>query len=499
MNAVEPTGASTAAAPSSGGAELKRHARVGSLWALGVGAVISGDFFGWNFGLQVGGFGGMLLATAAMTVMYTGLCFSIAEMSAALPHAGGAYSFARCAFGPWGGWLTGLAESIEYVLTPAVIVVGLGGYLGALTGTAPSFEPLWWLLCYVLFVSLNAVGVALTFRVSVAITLLAIAVLIVFFAVGLPQIDLRRFALPESDADGQLNALGTATGYFPNGARGALAAWPFALWFFLAIEQLPVAAEESENPQRDMPKALLLALLTLTALAFLTLVVSAGLPPGISALGQSDEPLLDSLRGLFGEGLTASLLSLCAVAGLAASFHAIIFGYARQLFALARSGYLPHFLANTHSRTRAPVPALAVGASLGLGIALLVRALSSARLPAGAILLSLAVLGAVVSYVLQMAAFIRLRRRYPRLPRPYRSPLGIPGALIAMVFALGTLVALLSGDSDHIAACALLLAAMVAGSVYFALYARHRLRDSPEERQAARLEQSLLPATPHRH
>ena len=80
---------------------LRRYARVGSLWALGVGAVISGDFFGWNFGLAAGGFGGLLTATAIITVMYAGLCFSIAEMSSALPHTGGAYSFARSSLGPW--------------------------------------------------------------------------------------------------------------------------------------------------------------------------------------------------------------------------------------------------------------------------------------------------------------------------------------------------------------------------------------------------------------
>ena len=117
---------------------LRRHARVLHLWALGVAAVISGDFFGWNFGLITGGFDGMLIATAIMTAMYAGLCFSIAEMSPALPHAGGAYSFARTAMGPWGGYITGLAENMEYILTPATIVVGIGGYLGAIFGTAKS-------------------------------------------------------------------------------------------------------------------------------------------------------------------------------------------------------------------------------------------------------------------------------------------------------------------------------------------------------------------------
>ena len=85
--------------------ELKRHAGVWSLWALGVGAVISGHFSGWNLGLASGGWGGMFIATVVIAIMYIGLTQSVAEMSPALPHTGGAYSFARSAMGPWGGFL----------------------------------------------------------------------------------------------------------------------------------------------------------------------------------------------------------------------------------------------------------------------------------------------------------------------------------------------------------------------------------------------------------
>ena len=106
---------------------LKRYAGVFSLWALGVGAVISGQFSGWNLGMGVGGWGGMLTATLIITVMFLGLTFSIAEMAAAQPHTGGAYSFARAAMGPWGGFVTGLFENVEYVLTPAVIVTFISG------------------------------------------------------------------------------------------------------------------------------------------------------------------------------------------------------------------------------------------------------------------------------------------------------------------------------------------------------------------------------------
>src|SRR3954471_17402654 len=93
---------------------LRRHAAFWSIWALGVGAVISGDFYGWNAGLTTGGIGGLavatggigglLIATAIIAVMYYGLIYSIAEMAPTLPHTGGAYSFARSSMGPWGGF-----------------------------------------------------------------------------------------------------------------------------------------------------------------------------------------------------------------------------------------------------------------------------------------------------------------------------------------------------------------------------------------------------------
>src|SRR5688572_15800453 len=174
---------------------LKRHAGVWLLWALGVGAVISGHFSGWNLGLASGGWGGMLVATILIAIMYLGLTFSIAEMSPALPHTGGAYSFARTAFGPWGGFITGVAENVEYVLTPAVIVFFIGTYLTAIFQTPVELQPLWWVLGYAIFVWLNARGVELSFVVTALVTLMAITVLVVFFAGALPLFDFSRYAL----------------------------------------------------------------------------------------------------------------------------------------------------------------------------------------------------------------------------------------------------------------------------------------------------------------
>ena len=90
---------------------LRRYAGVFSLWALGVGAVISGHYSGWNLGLLAGGWGGYALAACLIAVMYLGLVFCIAEMASALPHTGGAYSFARASMGPWGGFVTGASTA----------------------------------------------------------------------------------------------------------------------------------------------------------------------------------------------------------------------------------------------------------------------------------------------------------------------------------------------------------------------------------------------------
>ncbi len=455
---------------------LRRFAGVGSLWALGVGAVISGDFFGWNFGLAAGGFGGLLIATAVITVMYAGLCFSIAEMAPALPHTGGAYSFARSAMGPWGAYVTGLAENMEYILTPAVIVVGIGGYLAAIFGTPDAWAPLWWALCYVTFVGLNVAGVETSFRFTIGITLLALAILVIFWVGALWHFDLNRFALDtEPGADGSR--------WLPFGMAGVFGALPFAIWFYLAIEQLPLAAEESHDPKRDMPKAILLGLATLVVCAFATLILSAGISPGATALGTSDEPLFEGFKTIFGSGIGTRLLALVAVAGLVASFHTIVFAYGRQIFSLSRAGYFPKWLSVTHTQRKTPVAALLAGAVLGYAVALAIHLLGADH-PVGAVLLNMAVFGAVISYMFQTASFVLLRWRLPDIDRPYRSPLGIPGAALAFGIAGLTLVTLFLADPVYqkvVVGAALWFAA---GLVWFALFGRRNLVFAPEEKFA---------------
>jgi ethanolamine permease len=473
---------------------LKRHARIWSLWALGVGAVISGHFSGWNLGIAAGGWGGLFIAAMIVAVMYLGLCFSLAEMSPALPHTGGAYSFARTAMGPWGGFVTGLAESIEYVITPAVIVFFIGSYLTAVFETPAALQPAWWVGAYIVFVLLNFWGVELSFKVSVAVTLLALAVLVVFFVSALPSADFSRWALNvDRGPDGRMIELPNGGGpLLPFGWSGAFAAMPFAVWLYLAIEELPLAAEESHDPAKDMPKGLIGGMLTLIVSATLVMLLNAsiggnedGQLRGAFSLATSSEPILDGFRTLYGSG-TAKLLALSAVIGLIASFHTIIFAYGRQIYSLSRAGYYPRFMSLTHGVRKTPYVGLLTGTVIGLVVLFGVwfsRGAEEGGAIIGGTLLNMAVFGAMISYVLQGVSFVLLRVRMPDIPRPYVSPFGVAGAAVTIAIALWTMYYQLR-DPAYVKGVYAALGWYLGGLAYFAAVGRHRLVLSPEERFA---------------
>lgn len=459
--------------------ELRRFAGVWSLWALGVGAVLSGHFSGWNFGLEHG-FGPMLVASVIIMLMYLGLTFSIAEMSPALPHTGGAYSFARSTMGPWGGFVTGLAENIEYVLTPAVINFFIGAYLTAIFGTPPEYQPLWWLGAYVVFVALNIWGVEFSFRIALVVTIAALGVLAIFWASAIPIMDFSRWTLNIA-ADGSALPEGDGS-FFPMGYGGILAALPFAVWLFLAIEQLPLASEETHNPKLDMPRGIIAGMFTLMFSAFMILFLNTGVSPGAYGIARSSEPLLDGFRATFG-GVTASGLALAAVIGLIASFHSIIFAFGRQIYSLSRAGYFPRGLSITHTTRKTPYIALITGAALGYLVMLVIWfALGSKAGGAviGATLLNMAVFGAMISYFFQAVSFIRLRRVMPHIERPYKSPLGIGGAALTLIIAAVTLFYQLQDPVYQLGVYGA-AAWYVLGIIYFALIGRHKLVLSPEE------------------
>ena len=466
---------------------LRRYAGFWSLWALGVGAVISGDFFGWNFGLAEGGFGGLAIATVIVATMYVGISYSISEMATMMPYAGGPYAFVRSALGPLWGYFTGLAAGMEYILGTAVIVVGIGGYVGTIINSAFGIGvpvPIWWVAFFTVFVGINIVGVEASFKATMATTFIALGMLCVFWIGAIPNFswDIALNIEPE----------GGNSRFLPFGWLGIAQALPFAVWFFLAIEEVPFAAEESKNPQRDMPKAIMWAMLTLIVVAVLTLTLGSGIATGAAGVGESEEPLILAFEAIFGAGIGSALLSFVALAGLVASFHAIIYAYGRNVFSLSRAGYLPKWISVTHADRQTPHRALLLGAAIGLVVAVVIEylpGLFESDAPVGAILLNMAVFGAVITYVMQMLAFVVIRRRMPEAERPYVSPVGIGGAIVAGVIAVVTIVAMFFNADYRIAILGCVLT-LIVGIVYFAVYSRKQLVRSPEEEYALKQTES---------
>lgn len=450
---------------------LKKTAGWVHLWAMGVGGVISGNYFGWQTGLIAGGFGGLLLATLIIAVMYVCLVFSIAELSAAMPYAGGFYNFTRAAFGTDRAFLNGLTDAIEYVTTPAVIVAGIAGYMRALAPVTP--EWVWWVAFYGVFVFINVKGAALSFRVSMGITALAAAVLVFFYASALWTGSFRwDLAMNVAPSPGE-------SAFLPHGWHGVFAALPYAVWFYLAIEQLPLSAEESYDAERDMPRALKWGIASLLILSLCTLVLNSGVGPGARGVGESNSPLEVGFRAVFRSGATSAVLSLISLTGLIASFHSIIYAYGRLLYALSRSGYLPAALGRV-GRWRTPDAALLVGGGLGLGLCFLAQRYSGS---VGAALLNMAVFGALLSYILVLLSFLRLRIDRPLMRRPYRSPLGTWGAVVGIVLGLTCLAATFAVPAFRpgVAGTVVFIAVMLA---YYWLY-RRRHMEKYERRESA--------------
>lgn len=440
--------------------DLKRVAGPLLLWGLGVGYVISGDYFGWNFGLLAGGFWGLFFATILMAIMYTAMCLTIAELATAIPFAGGAYAFGRSAMGSWGGYLAGIGVVLEYVLAPAVIVNGIVGYVNVLYPGVPDW--MWIVGFYVVFLAMNVFGAKTTLTFELIVTTIAVLGLGLFAILAFPHFSFANLMdVVPSPGNSE---------FLPFGVIGIWAAIPYAIWLFLAIEGLPLVSEECKDPAKDMPKGLISSIMTLLVTAFLVLFLVAGIG-GAEAMGGSGSPLPAALAVAFGEAhWSVKALAMIGLFGLIASFNGIIFGYGRVIFSLSRAGYLPRALSKVHTRFRTPHVALLAGGLIGIVFAIVGN---------GDVLIQIAVFGAVISYIMMMLSAIVLRKKNPDMPRPYKVP-GYPFTpYIALILAILALFAGFFYAPKVILWTILAYAAFVA---YFALFSRHHLiAKAPEE------------------
>ncbi len=402
------------------------------LWGIAVGLVISGDYFGWSYGWGAAGTLGFLVTTLLVAAMYTAFIFSYTELTCAIPHAGGPFAYSLRAFGPRAGLIAGLATLIEFVFAPPAIAMAIGAYLNV---QFPALDPkLIAVGAYLIFMALNILGVQIAATFELVVTVLAILELLVFMGVVSPGFSFSNFVL---------NGWAGSDTFTLAAIGGMFAAIPFAIWFFLAIEGAAMAAEEAKDPKRTIPVAFLGGILTLVVLALGVMIFAGGVGDW-KALSNLNDPLPQAMKTVVGESSGwLHMLVWIGLFGLVASFHGIILGYSRQMFALARAGYLPAYFAKIHPRFRTPHRAIIGGGLVGIAAIYSDSLINLGGMSLTAAMITMSVFGALVMYMMSMLSLFRLRVTAPALERTYRAPLYPLAPAVALGIAIICLIAMI--------------------------------------------------------
>ncbi|MEO6918456.1 MAG: ethanolamine permease [Collimonas sp.] len=396
----------------SGVPALKQTLGTIQLWGIAVGLVISGEYFGWSYGWASAGTLGFTVTALFIAAMYTAFIFSFTELTTSIPHAGGPFAYSKKAFGPLGGYIAGAATLIEFVFAPPAIALAIGAYLNV---QFSSLDPKTAAVgAYLVFMTLNIVGVQIAAMFELCVTVLAIFELLVFMGVVSPGFSIAHFV--KGGWSGQDHfSLASIPGMF--------AAIPFAIWFFLAIEGVAMAAEEAKDPQRSIPIAYITGIITLVLLA-IGVMVFAGGAGDWTKLANINDPLPQAMKLIVGEHSNwLHMLVWLGLFGLIASFHGIILGYSRQIFALARDGYLPGYFAKIHPRFNTPHRAILAGGVIGIAAIYSDQLITLGGQTLTANIVTMSVFGAITMYIISMLSLFRLRRSAPDMLRPFRAPL----------------------------------------------------------------------------
>ena len=258
---------------------------------------------------------------------------------------------------------------------------------------------------FLLFIFIHAAGVGEALRVLLLMALVALVGLTVFVAAMAPHFEVNHLLeLPVTGAVG-------ANRWLPMGLMGIWATLPFGTAFFLAVEGIAMAAEETKDPHRNVPRGMLAAMLVLTLFAALLVTLGPG-AAGVRNLQSAEDPLVVGLNAIGSAGVThwvVILVNVCALAGLIACLFSAIYGYSRMTFALARAGYLPSNLARTNRR-QVPVAAIVAPGAIGLR--------ARTHRGRGGDLRSWCCAG-TLSYLLMVPAHWMMRLRAPGMVRPY--------------------------------------------------------------------------------
>lgn len=419
-------------------APLKRALGLPSLTFYGVGIIIGAGIYSviGAAGARAGDALWLSFALSSVVALLTALTY--AELATMYPEASAEYTYLRHAFPRWPHFalITGLLVALSGTATAATVSIAFAGYLGTFIDFSP-FLIAWALLAAATV--LNILGIKETARVNAAFTLLEVGGLVLFVIVGATS-----------------NEFGKALSAKPD--AGVLAGAALVFFSYLGFENIANLSEETREPGRDLPRAILLSLGIASILYVLVALAAVALMPP-EQLAETSAPLADAARTK--APWVAGALGGIALFATANTALVSLLVAARIVFGMARDGSLPKRLAAIHERRQTPHVAT-----------LIVAALAAALIPFGkiAVVASLSSFGALLAFAAVNLALITLRYREPRAARPFRVPMSF--GKFPMLPALGLAATLVT--ATQIDRAALLAGSLALGA--FLLYSIWRVR-----------------------
>jgi APA family basic amino acid/polyamine antiporter len=422
-----------AAVDAAAGSPLRRTMGVAQLTLLSVGATLGTGIF-VVLGQAVPEAGPAIVVSfvlAGVTALFSAL--SYAELAGMIPGSGSSYSYAYATLGELVAWVCGWCLILEYGVSVAAVAVGWGQYVNELLDLT---------LGVTLPESLSAPpGLGGTLNVPAAlIVVLAMVVLLrgaresAVANVVMVGIKIAALVLFCAVAFTAFHA-GNFRPLFPLGAAGMSAGAASLFFSYIGFDAASTAGEEARNPQRDLPRAIILSLVLVTVLYVLVAVAALGAMPWKRFEGTEATLSQVLVQAVGGGSLWPILLSVGAVVATTSVVLTVQYGQIRILFAMARDGLVPPLFAKVHPRTGVPRAGTVIVSSF---IAVL-----AALVPLGS-LADATSIGTLFAFMLVNMAVLLLRRRNPEAPRSFRVPfspvtpvLGV-GFCGYMLFSLGT-------------------------------------------------------------
>ncbi|WOX13229.1 amino acid permease [Streptomyces sp. N50] len=426
---------------------LKKSLSALDLTVFGVGVVIGTGIFvltGTAAKNTAGPAVALSFVVAGVVCALAALCY--AEFASTVPVAGSAYTFSYASLGEFPAWIIGWDLVLELALGTAVVAVGWSGYIHSLLDNAGWHLPEalsgrdgahgfgFDILAAALVLVLTAIlvlGMKLSARVTSVVVAIKVAVVLVVIVAGAFFIkgDNYKPFIPKSqavEAGGNLKAplIQLMFGWAPSnfGVMGIFTAASVVFFAFIGFDVVATAAEETRNPQRDVPRGILGSLIICTTLYVAVAVVVTGMQKYSSL--SIDAPLADAFKAT-GHPWFAGLISFGAAIGLTTVCMILLLGQARVFFAMSRDGLLPRFFSHVHPRFRTPYRPTIL---LGVIIAIVSGFTSLSELA------ELVNIGTLFAFIVVAIGVVILRKRRPDLPRSFRTPL-VPALPIVSVLA----------------------------------------------------------------